>query len=66
MLQEIKAKVMVFLPVMIEIEKMGHNPVKLMFEQPTIELMEIVYRALTVCKTKYPEWYSVVAKECKL
>jgi hypothetical protein len=55
-----------WLPVMKEIERMGHNPVRLMFEPSTVKTAEIVYRALTVCKKKYPKWYSVMAKGCTL
>lgn len=66
MIRKIKDHIEAFLPVMKEIEKMGHNPVKFMFEPLTIESTEIIYRALAVCKTKYPEWYSVMAEGCKL
>lgn len=61
-----KEQIEAWLPLMIEIEAMGHNPVKLMFGQVTIEITEIIYRALTICKTKYPEWYSVMAPACVL
>jgi hypothetical protein len=66
MLQKIKDHIETWLPLMIEIEQVGHNPVKLMCGPITIEATEIIYRALTVCKTKYPEWYSVMAKGCRL
>jgi len=66
MLQKIKDHIRAWLPLMIEIEQMGHNPVRLMFEPLTIEIIEITNRALVVCKTKYPEWYSIMAKGCRL
>ncbi len=63
-----KSKIEAFLPVMKEIEAAGHNPVKIMFanECVTIEIVEIVSRALAVCKKKYPQWYSVMGEACAL
>ncbi len=66
MIPDIETKIKAWLPVMKEIEAMGHNPVKLMFGLLSIETTEIVYRALMICKTKYPEWYSVMAGNCVL
>lgn len=66
MFQKIKDHIEAWLPLMIEVEEMGHNPVKSMFEPLNIEIIEITYRALTVCKKKYPEWYSVMAEGCRL
>lgn len=67
--EEHKARVIVFLPVMIEIEKMGYNPVQIMFggrDQLTTKITEVIYRALTLCKTKYPKWYAATSKALKL
>lgn len=69
MTEEHKARIMVFLPVMTEIEKMGYNPIQIMFGnkiRPPIKIMEVVYRALTLCKTKYPKWYAMTSKALKL
>ena len=69
MLQEMKIKIEAFLPLMKEIEAMGHNPVEMILipiDQVTLKTTEIVYQALTRCKEKYPEWYSVMSKKCAL
>ena len=60
MLQEIKDKILAWLPLMKTLEEMGYDPIKMMSEPVTIEATEAVYRALTICKEKYPEWYSVM------
>ena len=59
--EEAEAKVMVFLPVMIEMEAMGHNPVDLMFNEKPASMTEIeaVYVAISRAKAKNPEWYAV-------
>lgn len=65
--KQFKARILAWLPVMIEEEKMGINPVLLMLKAPdeiTIEEVEMTYKAITVCKVKYPKWYSVMAKFC--
>jgi hypothetical protein len=62
-----KAKIQAWLPVMKEIEAAGHDPVKLMFSgKISIAACEIIYRAITVCKTKYPEWYLVMGPACEI
>ncbi|KKN47591.1 hypothetical protein LCGC14_0661590 [marine sediment metagenome] len=64
MIDIMKSKILAFLPVMKELEKAGYNPVKIMFSKTllTIDEIEAVYKALTACKIKYPEWYSVMAR----
>lgn len=59
-----KNRILTFLPVMKEVEAMGHNPVEMMFGDgfPTMEEVEIGYVALSRAKEKYPEWYKVVGK----
>ncbi len=59
-----ESKILAFLPVMKELEKTGYNPIKLMFYKtfPTMNEIEAIYKALVMCKIKYPEWYSVMAR----
>lgn len=51
---------------MIEMELIGYNPVRFLFnrngQEYTIKEMEDVYKILTLCKKKYPEWYKVVSE----
>lgn len=64
MIEADKNHVLAFLPVMIELEAMGLNPVKVMFssEPLTMEIIEKCYIAITKTKLKYPEWYKVMSK----
>ncbi len=56
---------MVFLPVMMELEAMGYNPVELMFRETPVSITEIeaVYVAIAKAKTKYPKCYAVTAEQ---
>ena len=62
--EKAKAQVMVFLPVMKELEAMGHNPVELMFgEKPAgVVEFEAIYVAIQKAKTKYPKWYAATTE----
>lgn len=57
-----KNKLLIFLPVMKEMEELGLNPVNVMFgnEHLSIEIIEKSYIALSRAKKKYPIWYNVV------
>ena len=59
-----KLKVLAWLPVMIELEKMGVNPVASMFSphNPNIEEIEAVYVAVNRAKDKDPQWWTVMKK----
>ena len=63
-IERAKNRILAFLPVMIEIEKAGYDPVKIMFSKmlPTMDEIEAIYKALVACKIKYPKWYSVMAR----
>ena len=62
--EEAEAKVMVFLPVMIELEAMGFDPVDLMFNENPVSIADIeaVYVAIHRAKAKNPKWYAVNAE----
>ncbi len=53
--------VMTFLPVMKELELMGHNPIPYFVRNLPVEMIETKYVALTRAKKKYPKWYKVVS-----
>ena len=55
-------KILAFLPVMIELENMGHDPVKVMFgdDDLSIDIIGDCYVALTRAKSKHPEWFKTV------
>lgn len=59
-LEDYKTYIMVWLPVMKEIEALGHNPIHMMFEDFSIKKIEICYKAIIAAKEKYPKWYKVV------
>jgi len=58
-----KQRIIVFLPVMIELEMMGYNPVEIMFGEgkPTMNEVEACYIAQVRAKEKHPGWYEVVS-----
>ena len=63
MLHSHKLKILLWLPLMKELERMGHDPVRLLFSGGvSLERSELFYRALTICKTKYPRWYAEASK----
>ncbi len=56
-------QIMMFLPIMKELEMMGHNPVEVMFgPRPTMDVIEDCYVAQHRAAEKYPEWHEVVAE----
>jgi len=59
-----KKQVRIFLPVMMELENMGFNPIDILFSSKKliVEEIEACYVAITKTKEKYPEWYAVVSK----
>jgi len=68
-------QILIWLPVLQEIEAKGYNPIKFIFDNgvKTLEQIEIIYQALTVTKQKYPDWYKTTGrfiadkmKNCKL
>ena len=65
--QESKNRVLAWLPLMNELENMGIDPVKHLFSgKITIEKLESSYVAITKCKEKYPEWYSVMSEYARI
>ena len=65
--QEYKDRVMAWLPIMMDLELMGVDPVKEMFQEPmTIESIERSYVALSRCKDKYPKWYGLMNEYARL
>ena len=68
MLHKHKLKILLWLPLMKELERMGHDPVRLLFSGRrggggvSAERSELFYRALTICKSKYPRWYAEASK----
>lgn len=56
-------RIIMFLPVMKELESMGYNPLKIMFQEGSFADIENTYIALTRAKAKYPKWYAIVSKE---
>jgi len=58
-----KNHILTWLPVMKELERMGYNPVKLLFTKIELSMKEIEdsYVALSTCKERYPEWYKIVS-----
>ena len=60
-----KNHIRIWLPVMKELERLGHDPVQLLFntkiEDLTMKQIEDSYIAISSCKDKYPEWYGVVS-----
>ena len=55
-----KLHMLKFLPLMHEIDAMGHNPVEVLFGEITVEAMEVVYVAWERMKTKNPQWYKSI------
>lgn len=57
-----KNHILAFMPVMIELEAMGLNPVEVMFSPKslTIEIIEKCYVAIMRAKEKYPKWSKVM------
>lgn len=62
-MQEPKNHIHTWLPVMKELEAMGHNPVEVIFgtKSLTMEVIEDCYVALHRATKKYPEWNKVVS-----
>ena len=56
-----KEKILIFLPVMKELEIMGYNPIENMSGEQTMDKLEKRYVALTAAKRKYPKWYKEVS-----
>jgi len=62
-IQKDKNHILAFLPVMKELELMGHNPVKVVFGGGmNITEIEACYVAIGRAKVKYPKWYKVVSE----
>ncbi len=59
---EAEQKILIFLPVMKELELMGLNPVKVMFSSRTFEETEKTYVAIGRAREKYPDWYAIVSR----
>jgi hypothetical protein len=60
--QEYKNHILAFLPVMIELEAMGWNPVKVAFcGELKMDEIEAVYVALNRAGKKYPKWKNVIS-----
>ncbi len=57
-----KAIIMLMLPVMKELEKMGINPIENMSGEQTMEVIENRYIAINKAKEKYPLWYKEASK----
>ena len=57
--------IMLWLPVMKELEEMGLNPCKEAFQRGKIETSEQVYIAIRRAEQKYPEWFEVLKKSLK-
>jgi len=53
--------ILAFLPVMNELEVMGHNPMEYFVPDMTIEQIETKYVAIGRAKEKYPDWYKTVS-----
>lgn len=61
--QEDKNRILSFMPVMLELEAMGRNPVEDLFAPSfDMELVESCYVALNRAKEKYPAWDAVISK----
>jgi len=56
--------ILIWLPVMKELEHMGYDPIELLFGRghPNMKEVEASYKAISICKKKYPEWYEVVSE----
>ena len=62
-LEKYKSHILLWLPVMKEMELMGYNPVKFLFGGGALNMVDIEnsYIAIQHAKIKYPEWYKVVS-----
>ena len=56
-----KKKILMFLPMMKELELVGVNPIENMTGKQTIEKIESRYIAFASAKKKYPEWDRVIS-----
>lgn len=57
-----KEKILIFLPIMKELEAMGLNPIKIIFGKRSFEDAENCYIAIAKTKKKYPNWYKEVSE----
>lgn len=63
MVDEAKNRVLAFLPVMIELENAGFNPVKVMFSgNLQMDEIEETYKAINRAKKKFPKWYKAASQ----
>lgn len=56
-----KEIILIFLPVLKELEEMGLNPIEYMSGKPTMNKLEKRYMAIMRAKIKYPDWYKEVS-----
>lgn len=61
--ERMKKQILAFLPAMIELEKIGLNPIKASFDNTnglSIEVIESMYVSFNRAKSKYPEWHNAI------
>lgn len=63
-LREKKRKILLWMPVMKELEAMGYNPVRHMFVRHELTMKEIedTYVAIRNAEAKYPKWNKVISE----